>query len=325
MNEGLLTFYRGKRVLVTGGTGFLGAHLVHQLHQAGAKIHIFDLHEPNAQPLLESIDHSIQYDRVDVRHYEELQTAVQRVQPQVIFHLAALLNRQRDYTHVDELIAVNVNGTANLLRALAPLDYEAFILTSSSEVYGEGHPVPLHEEMLPRPVSPYSASKLSAEIFCRTLSEMCRKPYTICRLFNLYGEGQEPYMFIPQLLQAYRDGRSFNMTGGKQAREFNYVGDVVDALLLTAASPGCRQETINIGCGEEVSLKELAEKINALLPQPVDIHFGALPYRENEVWRMFCDNSKARRLLGWQPVYSLDSGLKRVINLVSGIDSGSHT
>ena len=302
-----------KRVLVTGGTGFLGAHLVKKLVSLRAKVCILDSYPIEKQPLLNDFRNNVDFYKVDIRSFNKIKKISKDLNPEIIFHLCALIDRRRNFENIDKIVDVNLKGTINLLHALIDIDYDSFILTSTSEVYGRTDP-PFQENMPLNPVSPYSASKASAEIFCKTFSEIYNKPFTILRLFNLYGEGQAPNMFIPQLINTCLDKQDFKMTKGEQTREFNYVEDVITGLLLASVTPAANREVINVGNGNEIQLKRIAEIIVELFGNCINLKLGAIDYRKNDIMRMYSDNSKAKKILNWHPEYSIEEGLKKTVN-----------
>lgn len=302
-----------KKILVTGGSGFLGAHLINKLHALKAEIYILDLNPIDKQPLLKNVSNDVIFYKVDLRNLNKTEKIIRDIHPEIIFHLSASIERKRSFENINNTIDINLKGTINLLRSLVNIDYKAFVFTSTSEVYGKSIP-PFKEDSPLNPVSPYSASKASAEIFCKTLSEINGKPFTILRLFNIYGEGQDPTMFIPQLIHSCIMGRDFNMTKGAQTRELNYVGDVINALILASFIKKANKTVFNIGNGEEISLKKIAKIVLSLMDNKIKLNLGSIDYRNNEIWRMFCDNTKAIRILGWHPEVSLKDGLQKTIN-----------
>jgi nucleoside-diphosphate-sugar epimerase len=149
-------------------------------------------------------------------------------------------------------------------------------------------------------------------------------PITCLRPFNAYGPWQTPDRIIPELILKALRGEDFDMTDGRQTREFNYVEDLASAFVLAATAPGIDGEVINVGCGEEVSIRDVVVKVLALMGDPVKPRIGALEHRPTEIWRMYCDNTKARERLGWSPEFSLDRGLEATIEwFTSGFRSGS--
>jgi UDP-glucose 4-epimerase len=162
-------------------------------------------------------------------------------------------------------------------------------------------------------VSPYSVSKYSAEMFCDLLYKLYGYPIVTLRLFNLYGEYDISSRIIPDSIIACLMRKELKLTSGKQTRDFNYVKDVIEGILKASDVKKAIGETINIGSGKEYSIRFLVEKIIELMGNPIKPSFGAFSYRKNEVWRMRCDNSKARRILNYKPKFSLEEGLKKTI------------
>lgn len=235
------------------------------------------------------------------------------VRPEYVLHLGAYTHVGKSWQRVDECIQANVQGTVNLLMALAPHGYTRFVNTGTSEIYGDVD-VPFREDGPVHPISPYAVSKQSAEQYCQLFSEARGWPIVRVRPFNAYGPAQSPDRVIPEIIARGLQGQPLRMTKGTQTREFNYVEDLVDGFLLLLTTPGIEGELFNLGCGEEVSMRDLATKVLALLGDPITADFGALPERPTEIWRMYADSSKARERLAWAPRTSLDEGLTRTID-----------
>ena len=293
---------KGKRVLVTGGNGYLGAHLVAALKDEGAVVSIIDRISTG------STDEYI----VDITKELEVNAAIDKIEPQIIYHLAATLHRDRNFEHHDTVMKINYTGTINLLRALEHIPYENFIFTSSSEIYGSNQ-APFNENQLPAPASPYSMSKVFGEIAIKTFSELHKKDYTILRLFNFFGKNMPANFFIPQLVHSLQHDTVFNMTEGEQARDFLYIDDVIQAMILAATNEGARNNTLNVCSSQSITLKELVIAFQQRMKSSCRIDAGALQYRENEVWNMVGDDSRIKDL-GFQPKYSLDQAIDQLIN-----------
>jgi len=293
---------QNQKILVTGGNGYLGKFLVKKLQQEGGKVYIID----------KNITENEQSFKVDITHKDQVKTIVQQIRPDIVFHLAALLNRERNFDNFERIDNVNYKGTFNLLMALKDLPYKNFIFTSTSEIYGSNQ-APFDETQLPDPMSPYSLSKTNSENLIRTFSKTYQKNYNILRLFNFYGENMPKQFFIPQLIDALQNQKSFDMTLGEQTRDFLYINDVVNALVLLAQNDKFTQETYNLCSNDAVSLKKLVQNIKKQLQSECVINFGALPYRKNEVWNMLGNNTKIKKHLGFKVQYSLEEGLKKTI------------
>jgi nucleoside-diphosphate-sugar epimerase len=240
--------------------------------------------------------------------------AAEAARPEIVLHLGAYTHVGKSFSHVSECIQTNVAGTSNLLQALDWSTCQRFVYTSTSEVYGD-IPVPFQEDAVVEPLSPYSVTKYSGELMCRMFHKAYDWPITVLRPFNAYGPAQSPDRIVPEIIVSALRGVDIKMTEGRQTREFNFVEDLAEGFLLAGlAGADANGQVINLGCGEEHSMREMAETILGLMGAPVKAEFGALPYRPTEIWHMFSDNTKARELLGWTPRHSLSEGLAKTID-----------
>lgn len=293
---------KNKRVLVTGGNGYLGSFLVKALELEKANVFVASR---NAELLYNHF-------AVDITDFDAIHKVVQEIKPDVIFHLAANISRSRDFEIYNDMAKVNVTGTLNVLQALQNLDAH-FIFTSSSEIYGN-NVSPFNENQLPKPVSPYSLSKINAELLIQTYCLNNNKKFTNLRIFNFYGENMPEDFFIPQMINSLKRNEDFLMTKGEQTRDFLYVDDVVNALILTIKNTNSYNETINVCSGKGTKLSELAVAVNEKMNSKAKIIIGAIPYRDNEVWEMIGDNSKIKEKLGFEPQVNLENGIQRVLH-----------
>ncbi len=302
----------GKRVLVTGATGFLGSHVVTRLLNDGAHVDAVTLRGlSNRSRPTAPVAAEVELHEVDLNDADSVTHMVKRTRPELVIHHAAFTHVGKSFARIDENIQTNIQGTVNLLRALNA-DYERFVYIGSGDVYGDA-PVPFREDGPVSPVSPYAVSKYAAERFCRMFHQAYGWPIVCLRPFNAFGPHQTTDRIIPALILSALDGRDLEMTEGRQTREFMYVDDVADVFVRALSHPGIDGEVINVSRGEEVSIRDLALTVLELLGNPVRPLFGALEYRPNEIWRMFGDNTKVRELLNWAPSTSLADGLAKTI------------
>lgn len=236
-----------------------------------------------------------------------------RARPDVVFHLGAYTHVGKSWSRVDECVQVNVQGTVHLLQALAPRGYARFVNTGTSEIYGDVE-VPFVETGPVDPVSPYAVAKYAAERYCRMFVRGRGWPIVMLRPFNAYGPWQSPDRVVPEIVGRAVRGEPLRMTQGRQTREFNFVEDLVEGFVRAGTADGVVGEVVNLGCGEEVSMRDLATTLLRLMGDPVEPQFGALPDRPTEIWRMRADAAKARDLLGWTPTVPLEEGLRRTID-----------
>ncbi len=292
-----------KKIIVTGGNGYLGSFLVKSLSDKGADVYIISIDA-------EKSDHNFQ---IDITEFDELNDVIQQIQPDIVYHLAASISRNRDFDIFNNMLKVNVTGTFNLLKSLEKTKCEHFIFTSSSEIYGNNKS-PFHEELLPMPVSPYSLTKVMAENLIKTYCQKQQLNYTILRLFNFYGKNMSDDFFISQMVNTLKNGNDFLMTKGEQTRDFLYVKDVITALTLVAVKTESYNETFNVCSGIGSSLASIASFVNQKVGSKASIKPGALAYRENEVWEMIGSAAKINEKLGFDPEYNLYEGLEMIIN-----------
>ena len=301
--------------LVTGAAGFIGSHLCDRLVAEGARVVALNKTVSRVRPArLAHLDDRIDVVEGNLQDQGALRIVAERHRPRFIFHLGAYTHVGKSFDHVDESLQTNIAGTVNLLQALRDTGYETFVYTGTSEIYG-GNRVPFREDMPVSPLSPYSVAKYAGERYCRMFYDAYGWPIVMLRPFNAYGPRQSPDRIIPEVIVSSLLGIDVAMTEGRQTREFNYVEDLVDGFVRAAlAGERAHGEVINLGCGEEHSMRDIAERIVHLMGDRISPRFGALEQRPTEIWRMFCDSSRARELLGWAPRHTLDEGLQRTID-----------
>ncbi|MBI4962324.1 MAG: GDP-mannose 4,6-dehydratase [Desulfomonile tiedjei] len=298
---------KGRRVLVTGGAGFIASHLTSRLHKMGARVGIVTKYNSVIDNVrIAHLWNDIETIEADLRNLDSLK-AIARFRPEVIFHFAAYNHVGDSFSHVSEALDCNLKGTANLLESYS--DYDRLIYISTSEVYGLQAEVPFREDMCPNPISPYAIGKYAGELYCRmkTLSE--KKRIVVLRPFNAFGPYQSPRAIIAEMIINCLRGTPIESTEGKQTREFNFVGNLVDGFILAAQRDEALGQIINLASNREVSIRDLISRIWSLTDSKSELRIGALKYRPTEIWRMAGANDRAQELLGWSPRVSLEEGL----------------
>ena len=300
-----------RKVLVTGGSGFIASHLVRRLVHAGAHVSILTKYNS----VIDNTRLAGLWDRItpieaDLRNLDSL-AQLRSLRPEIIFHFAAYNHVGDSFLHVNEVIESNARGSANLLEAYQ--DYTRFIYISSSEVYGFQDSVPFCETANPFPISPYAVGKYAGELYARMKYHVERNPIVILRPFNAFGAYQSPRGVIAEIILTCLKGDAVYATEGRQTRDFNFVENLVDGFMLAAERDEAIGEVINIGSGREISIRTVVELIHRLTGSRSELRIGALPYRPTEIWRMVASNEKAARLLGWEPKIDLEKGLEQSI------------
>lgn len=306
-----MTYFKKKKVLVTGGSGFIASHLCHRLIKEGAQVFTLTKYDSIIDNIrLADLGDKVEVVEGDLRNPDSLKK-IQSFRPEIIYHFAAYNHVGDSFLNISEAVNVNSSGTVNLLEAYE--DYERFIYISSSEVYGYQETVPFSEDLCPFPISPYAVGKYSGELYARMKWRVFNKPIIVLRPFNAFGPYQSPRAIIAEIIIKCLKGEDVITTEGVQTRDFNYVGDLADGFLLAAKNDKAIGEIINLGTGEEISIKVLVKKIHELTGSKSRLCIGDLSYRPIEIWRMVADNKKSKRLLGWTPKINLEEGLSRTI------------
>jgi len=300
-------------VLVTGGTGFIGSHLVRRLVRDGADVHTMTSMVSSVYPpRLVAAKHEITLHEGSLGDPGAVARVVERVRPTHIFHLGAYTHVGKSWGRIDECVQTNIQGTVNLLQALDRTGYERFVNVGTSEIYGDVD-VPFREDGPVRPVSPYAVSKYAGEEFCRMFHEGRGWPIVRVRPFNAYGPMQSPDRVIPEIIVKGLRAEPCRMTQGRQTREFNFVDDLIDGMVLAGTVSGIEGELFNLGCGNDIAIRDLATLVLEMTGSSVCPEFGALPDRPTEIMLMRADTAKARERLGWASTRSLRDGLAETV------------
>ncbi|MGQ9506356.1 MAG: SDR family oxidoreductase [Candidatus Bathycorpusculaceae bacterium] len=302
------------KVLVTGGAGFIGSHLVDKLLLEGYEVTVLDDLSSGKTENINLKDAKLHFVKGDVRDEAVVRKALKNVD--LVFHLAAIIDVAFSIKEPLLVNNVNVDGSLNVLNQSARHHVEKFIFASSCAVYGEHLHIPIDEEHPTNPLSPYAASKLATEKYCDVFSKVYGLEIVCMRFFNVYGSRQESGSYgsvINNFINRLKQGKPPIIFGdGTQTRDFVYIDDVVDALFKAIHFRGGISEKINIGSGRETSIKELAEILIKKfgLKDLRPIYDKSRPY---DIKRSCANIQKARRLLGYEPHVSLEDGLDRLL------------
>jgi len=301
-----------RRVLVTGASGFIGQHLVRELHSRGA--HITTISRNPAK-----LPHDITQCNLDIGNSAAVDTCFSECRPEYIFHLAAYKDRVESIQAFHASIDTNVKGSLNIFSAAHTLECVKSIITlGTAEEYGS-HPPPFSEIMRESPVTPYSFSKVCTTHLGELFSQLYGIPVTIIRPTLAYGPGQGSDMFLPSLITTLLQDKPFTMTYGDQTRDFIFIADLVEALIIAAQNPQIQGQILNIGTGIPIKLSDITHKIERMLGKEGLVRLGERPYRKNEIMEYYVETKKAKELLGWKAKTSIDDGLRETITYYRGV------
>jgi UDP-glucose 4-epimerase len=303
-----------RKVLVTGGAGFIGSNLARALLERGDRVRVLDNFSTGNRANLAGLD--VEVVEGELRSYERVHNAVRGTE--VVFHLGALGSVPRSVQDPLTSGAVNVEGTLNVLLAARDEGIRRVVFASSSSIYGNQRELPLRESMAPDPISPYGVAKLAAERYCVSFSRVYHSFETVVlRYFNVFGPGQDPTSqyaaVVPLFITAIAAGEPVTIfDDGDQSRDFTYIDNVVAANLLAAEAEGANGRIFNVSAGTPATVNELADTVGRLLDKPVEREYR--PPRPGDLRDSWADVSEARSVLGYEPRVSFEDGLRRTID-----------
>ena len=307
-----------KVALVTGADGFIGSHLVEMLVLEGYKVKALSQYNSfNNWGWLEDVNclGSIEVLTGDIRDPHFCKNISKNID--IIFHLAALIAIPYSYIAPDSYLDTNVKGTLNICEAAKENGNIRVIHTSTSEVYGTAQYVPIDESHPVSPQSPYSASKIAADSVAMSYFNAFELPVAIARPFNTYGPRQSARAVIPTIITQIANGmKEIKLGDTSPTRDFNYVEDTCRGFIAIAESHQTIGETVNIGSNSEISIDDTLILIKNLMKSDVSFVTDDVRLRpkNSEVFRLFCDNSKIKKIAGYSPEITINNGLQKTID-----------
>lgn len=305
-----------RQILVTGADGFIGSHLTEMLLSEGYKVKALSYYNSfNYWGWLDDIKHpNLEVLTGDIRDPHFCKHITKNID--TIFHLAALIAIPYSYIAPDSYVDTNIKGTLNICQAAKEKGVKKVIVTSTSEVYGTAQYVPIDEKHPKQPQSPYSASKIGADMMAMSFYNAFELPVVIARPFNTYGPRQSARAIIPTIITQIANGRKEIKLGDlTPTRDFNFVKDTCRGFMALANCDKAVGEEVNIASNYEISMRDTLELIAKLMN--ADVRFiedtQRLRPQNSEVFRLWGDNRKIKSLTGFIPAYSIEDGLKETI------------
>ena len=305
------------RILVTGGAGFIGSHIVERLIKEDCEVGVIDNLSTGSESNIATHIRAkkVRLFNCDISDFAGVSEIVQEYE--TIIHEAALVSVSRSVEDPATVNSVNVDGSLNLLKAAVDSKVQKFIFASSSSVYGDSETLPKKESMTTNPISPYGVSKLTAENYCTTFARVYGLKTVSLRYFNVYGPRQKsgPYSgVIPIFVKKVLSGEAPAVNGdGNQIRDFTYVDDVVQANILCLKKSVRPGEVYNVAAGKTISINDLASRIIELVGKSnlVPVHG---PERNGDIRASYADITKISHDLGYKPRFTMKEGLEKVID-----------
>ncbi|MFP4323025.1 MAG: NAD-dependent epimerase/dehydratase family protein [Anaerolineales bacterium] len=297
-----------KRVLLTGGTGFVGANLARHLLAEGHEVHLL-VRQGHQGWRIAGLDTPLHV--VDLQDAQNVQAAVGRIKPEWVFHLAAH-GAYSWQTDVDQIMQTNLLGTVNLVQACLQQGFEAFVNTGSSSEYGfKDHAA--HEETWLEPNSHYAVFKAAATLFCRYTAQKHHVPITTLRLYSVYGPYEDPGRLIPKLVMHGLEGTWPPLVSPETARDYIYIADVIAAYLTVAQAAIAPGAVYNVATGQQTTLREIVTVVREVLDVAAQPQWGTM---DNRIWDTNVWVGNSQRLQSetdWQPQVSLRQGVVSTI------------
>lgn len=296
------------KYFVTGGDGFIGSHLVRSLVERG-DVTVLSQVGRTLEKIPDDTARKIQVVRGDILDNDALSSLKGC---DTIYHLAAISFVPYSVDNPVKTFEINLGGTQNMLEAARKNDSK-FIYISSGQIYGEPTYLPVDEKHPINPSSPYGASKAAADILVNTYNRTYGLETVVLRPFNIYGPGQDRNFVVPSIICQYLENGKAVLGSGSPVRDFTYVDDFIDLLLLSGERREAWGKSFNVGSGQGTSIKDLAITIQNLLEMDKTPVFDTKRARESDIQTLLVDNGKAGEVLGWRPRYSLEEGLREAI------------
>jgi len=302
-------------IVITGGAGFIGSSIAREALERGFEVRIIDNMFTGSPENISDINGRVKLINGDIRDRGLLEKELEGAD--FVSHQAALRCVPTSLKEPFEYNDVNINGTLNVLEAARKCGVKRVVFASSSSVYGDTEKLPEKESDELKPLSPYAVTKLAGELYMKSYYQLYGLETVSLRYFNVYGPGQDPRSkystVIPLFIDTIRKGQSPVIFGdGTQSRDFAYVKDVAKANILSCTAKGVGGEEFNIAGGRRISINEIVQKIGDVLGKSVEPSYAG--ERQGDVMHSLADMTKSREMLGYEPGYDFETGLKEMVD-----------
>ena len=301
------------KILVTGATGFVGGHMVPRLLELGHEVYALERHVAGRYSI-DSQPRAVVY--CDLRDFFSVRNTLAEVQPDIVIHLAAISPVAYSYDHPQEVFSVNTSGTMNLAEACVREvpHLKQFLFAGSSEEYGIQTQFPINENATLRANSPYSASKISADMYLQYLLDAHGFPVTVLRPFNSYGRKHDTHFVVERIVTQLLKSQEVRLGDVSAKRDMIYIDDHVNAYLSCLNNSKAIGQTINFCTGKAVTIEELVNRIGNIMSVKPNILPNVTAQRPLDIPILVGDNAKALNIVNWRPEFSLDEGLKLTVD-----------
>ncbi len=297
-----------KNLLIVGGSGFIGRHLVKAALNEKYLPTVLSLHHVESDRQINGVTYLV----ADISNYRELANILAGLSFRRVVNLGGYVNHSKYREGGKEVFDAHFIGVQNLVQCLDWGVLESFVQIGSSDEYGDAVS-PQQENTREMPISAYSMGKVAAGQLLQMLNRTEGFPVVILRLFLVYGPEQNNQRFLPQIISGCLKGESFATSYGEQVRDFCYVDDVVRGIFLALSNSSINGEVINLASGQPVQIKSMLEQVLDIVGNGSP-RYGELPYRDGENMSLYADVTKAKSLLSWEPRINLYEGLKRTVS-----------
>ena len=297
-----------KRLLIAGGTGFIGRNLALSAVKDKYSVTVLSLNIPVVEKKIEGVE----YLQADITNLSELQKQLQGLHFEYVVNLSGYIDHRGFLEGGRAVIDAHFVGVQNLLQVIDWDKLKRFVQIGSSDEYGNLL-APQSEEMREEPISPYSLGKIASTQLLQMLYRTEKLPAVILRLFLVYGPGQDNKRFLPQIIKGCLFNARFPVSAGEQLRDFCYIDDITEGIMRALVNDKVNGEVINLASGNPVEIREVVKQVQKTVGQG-DPEFGEIPYRVGENMALYADRSKAKELLGWSSSVTLEEGIEKTVD-----------